>query len=423
MKILFSPMGTIADIRYPGQGLIDAKATGFSNVVYEGRLAIKEEEFRYLNKYRKYAEAEKRPFLVDEPAAFNERMKAFSDELVKRDLKAPVMYAPVIERDVKNQDCNEAYKKLSEESVKLAVSSNCDSVIVRPLFIEIPLKDEWEVNREFYLSLYQYVKGTGTKILLQNQCKDSEGHLVRGMMASAEEARAWVTDLNNETGSDSFGFCLDIGVCNLCGVDIYEIITTLGDLIDAVILRDNNGHSEESLIPFTISEKGGPTTDWLSVIRGLREISFDKTIILDVGSSMKAVSPLIRPQYMKFARETLDFIIWQFGIENQLKKYKNIVLFGAGNMCRNYLINYGDKYPPLYTCDNNSSRWGSDFFGLTIHNPEDLKELDEDTGIFICNMYYRDIRDQLEKMGVKAGIEYFNDEYLPSINMKYIRGI
>ena len=83
-------------------------------------------------------------------------------------------------------------------------------------------------------------------------------------------------------------------------------------------------------------------------------------------------------------------------------------------MCRNYMKNYGKQYPPLYTCDNNKSIWGTEFCGLEIKAPESLKDLPEDCVIFICNIYYREIQAQLREMGIQNPIEFFNDEYMPS---------
>ena len=83
-------------------------------------------------------------------------------------------------------------------------------------------------------------------------------------------------------------------------------------------------------------------------------------------------------------------------------------------MCRNYMKCYGSKYPVLFTCDNNSTLWGTDFCGLHIENPEKLKSLTDGCAIFICNIYYREIEKQLRDMGITNQIEFFNDEYMPS---------
>lgn len=82
-------------------------------------------------------------------------------------------------------------------------------------------------------------------------------------------------------------------------------------------------------------------------------------------------------------------------------------------MCRNYMKCYGDRYPPLFTCDNNPKLWDTEFEGLAVKSPEALKELPENCGVIICNIFYREIEEQLRSMGVDK-IGYFNDEYMPS---------
>ena len=72
-----------------------------------------------------------------------------------------------------------------------------------------------------------------------------------------------------------------------------------------------------------------------------------------------------------------------------------------------------EQYPPLFACDNNSNLWETEFEGLVIKNPEELKNLPDDCAIFICNLYYEEIQEQIEAMGLKNPIEWFNDEYLP----------
>lgn len=52
--------------------------------------------------------------------------------------------------------------------------------------------------------------------------------------------------------------------------------------------------------------------------------------------------------------------------------------------------------------------------GLSVKDPESLKKLVSDCAIFICNIYYREIEEQLKSMGIDNPIEFFNDEYMPS---------
>ena len=112
-------------------------------------------------------------------------------------------------------------------------------------------------------------------------------------------------------------------------------------------------------------------------------------------------------------REILDYFALQIHIERELKRYDRVALFGAGNMCRNYMKCYGEKYPPLFTCDNNPKLWGTEFEGLKVKPPESLKHLPDNCGVIICNIFYREIEAQLRSMGIRH-IGYFNDEYMPS---------
>lgn len=112
-------------------------------------------------------------------------------------------------------------------------------------------------------------------------------------------------------------------------------------------------------------------------------------------------------------KEILDYFDLQINIEKDLKKYDRIVLFGAGNMCRNYMKCYGEKYPPLFTCDNNEKLWGTSFCGLEVKPPKALKKLPQGCVVLICNIYYREIERQLRELGVE-NIGFFNDEYMPS---------
>ena len=120
------------------------------------------------------------------------------------------------------------------------------------------------------------------------------------------------------------------------------------------------------------------------------------------------------------AKSVAAYFKWQIGMENLLKKYSSRVLFGAGNMCRAYMKCYGEKYPPLFTCDNNEALWGSVFEGLEVKEPRCLMNLPSDCAIFICNIYYREIEAQLRQMGVENPVEFFNDEYMPTFHFDRI---
>lgn len=399
MNIICSPKGIMSIMR-PGQGMSDLKNAGFEKLLLDLSMFCAAGDL----------ETVRGPEEVSLTLIVQPLLERFQDAR----LQSPIVRAPFLLRNTKREDLNELYRKRVKESMEICRKAGASQIIIRPLFAGIEDAGLWEANREYYLALADAAKQNEVMILLENQCRDKGGHLVRGVCAEAEEAVAWVDALNAEVGEERFGFCMDVGVCNLCGQNMREFAVLLGERMKAVILRDCNGVQETSRLPFTCSGTGQSGTDWLGLIRGLREICFDGALILDFSTTAEAFSPLLRPELLRLAKSVAEYFKWQTEIESSLRQYPARVLFGAGNMCRNYMKCYGSKYPPLYTCDNNASLWGTEFCGLEVKPPECLKELPEDCAVFICNIYYREIEKQLREMGIRNRIVFFNDEYMPS---------
>ena len=238
--------------------------------------------------------------------------------------------------------------------------------------------------------------------------REELGVLMRGECTEPQDLIEKVDACNAVAGTEEFGVFLDMGVCYLAGQDVYEVIEALGTRIKVLIVRENNGVQSRPFMPFT-----GPHLDYERLIRLLRRIGFDDVLVLDIsmirGYDWLQMRKLLEHTVVKMGQ----YIAWQIQIEPTLAKYSKRVLFGAGQMCKNYMDYYGQKYPVLFTCDNNQNRWGQTFEGLEIRSPEALKDLPEDCAIFLCNMYYDEVERQLRDMGIQNPIERFNDELLP----------
>lgn len=411
MKLVCSPCGIVSR-EHPGQGIMDISAAGFKELVCDLSMFCSRYELENVGK-----ENERSSWRINasrEPERLYECFRPMYLKTQEATLDYSIALAPYLSVDTKRSDLNELLEVLAEESIKICGKLGCGYLVVQSLSAGIAGEQLWEVNRRYYLRLAELAKKNKVLLLLVNQCRNMNGHLVRGICADGREAAEWVNRLNSEVGEDRFGFCMDVGVCNLCGTNLYDFIRELGDRIKAVVLRENNGNKEASLLPFTAVYGGSSQTDWLNLIRGLRDICFDGFLILNMENTAAAVSPILRPYLLRYAKSVLDYFKWQIEIESLLKRYPSRVLFGAGNMCRNYMKCYGEQYPPLYTCDNNKSLWETQFCGLIVKPPEILKELPPETAVFICNIYYREIEKQLREMGIQNPIEFFNDEYMPS---------
>lgn len=399
MEIVSSIAGIVLP-EFPNQGIGDIKNAGFENVLLDFSVYCSGKKLRSF-----------------ETKLNVEQTKQDFDKFIKgiqsKNLKVTTALLPYLLRDTKRTDLNELLLRIGKDSIKALENIGCKHIIVRPLYIGVTFDKEWEINKAYYLELAKECKKEDTMILLQNQCKDVNGHLVRGVCSDEKIAVQWIDELNKIVGSKRFGFCLDVGVCNLCGQNMQDILVTLGERVETILISDNNGSVENRLLAFTSRSTDFNTTDWLSLIRGLRQIKFDGQLVMDCADTSRNFSSILRPQLIALSKSILDYFKWQIELETSLKKYQSIVLFGAGNMCRNFMKCYGEQYTPLFTCDNNSSIWGTTFCGLEVKNPEELKNLPKDCGVYICNMYYREIEQQLKDLGVE-NIEFFNDEYLSS---------
>lgn len=399
MELSYSIAGIVNE-QYPTQGLGDIKAAGIHNIMIDMSMYCTGYILRQHEKELK----------ADE---IREDFSKLYPNIVNRNLKVTTIMAPYLCRDTKRTDLNELLLKVGKDAIRYCEEIGCHYIIIHPLYIGIKPNEEWEVNKKYYLELAQSCNNKDTMILLQNQCKNFEGHLIRGVCSDAQEVLKWINELNQIVGSQRFGFCLDVGVCNICGQNMQDFIVALNSHIKAVLLTDNNGYNENFMMPFVNISDWISTTDWLGLIRGLRQIGYNEKIIVDFHSTIGGFPPILRSQVLALSKSVAEYFKWQIELETSLKKYHSIVLFGAGNMCRNFMKCYGEQYKPLFTCDNNSSIWGTQFCGLEVKNPEELKNLPEDCGVYICNMYYREIKQQLKDLGVK-NIEFFNDEYLSS---------
>ncbi len=419
MEIICSPLG-IVDIDRPAQGVMDIRQAGFYKLVLDTSLCANSTILERVGKsnYKRNHDT----VVIENPEKLYERLERMLENVKKQELDVPVAIAPCLDVNTRHTDLNDKIRALTIETIKACGKAGCTCMIVEPLFAGITGDDIWAANKEYYLSFLDVARQNNVRILLKNQCRSIGGHLIRGICSDGQEAAQWVDALNQEAGEERFGFCMDVGVCNLCGQNMYDFICILGSRLKAVIARDCDGNQDNALLPFTAANQGGSRTDWLNFFRGLRSISFDGMMILNLEDTAAAASPLLRPTLLGYAKAVADYFRWQIEIELLLRKYPSRVLFGAGNMCRNYMKCYGKIYPPLFTCDNNSRLWDTEFCGLTVRNPEAIKALPKDTAIFICNIYYREIERQLRDMGVENPIEYFNDEYMPTFHFDRLEG-
>lgn len=401
MKLICAPNGFV-DIRYPRQGILDIAGAGFSEGFLDLSLCLP-------------------PKMLEKSSNPMENMEVFekvAEKLIRgfqeQKLEFSVALMPFLSPEIKRDDLNALVEQLAVCCIRLCGKYGCEKLIVPPLFAGIVKEELWQANRAYYIRLSKIAVEQGVQILLENQTRNINGHLIRGICSDEIEVAKWIDILNDKAGGKVFGFCMNVFAYNLCGQNMHEVIRILDDRIQAVIISEGDGSHANSMLPFTSVCAKCTQTDWLQLIRGLREISYDGALIFQLEDTAGGFPPVLRPHLMQLVKAVANYFQKELEEEKLLKKYSRRVLFGAGNLFRFYMSCYGEKYPPLYTCDNNPELWGTDICGIPVKSPGELKKLPEDCPIFICNLYYRDIRFQLEEMGIKNPIEFIDGDYLPS---------
>lgn len=345
-------------------------------------------------------------------SAAAERFATLLRDCERSGVHLDAMRAPRFRWDTKRTDLNGLMLRTGKECISACAGTGCRYLVAQPLFSGIPGADLWRENHRYYSVLGQMAKRAGMQILMENQCGSAGGHLVRGVCADAAVAAEWIDQLNEEAEDETFGFCLDTGACSLCRQDMGEMAAALGRRVKAVLVRECDGVTEASRLPFTGRNVDGCDADWKSLVRGLRKIGFDGILIMDAGDTLKGFSHLLRPQLYPLIRSVAEYLKWQIGMEKCIREYPARVLFGAGNMCRQYMAYYGEQYPPLFICDNNPALWGTKAYGVEVKPPEAVKELPEGCVVIICNTFYEETAGQLRAMGIER-IGTFSDECLP----------
>ncbi len=81
---------------------------------------------------------------------------------------------------------------------------------------------------------------------------------------------------------------------------------------------------------------------------------------------------------------------------------KQIYLFGSGVYARHFWDKFGSRYKIAGILDNNSEKWGTEWFGIRIFPPEYLQSLPAGSyKVFICIKKYVSAMKQLEEMGIQ----------------------
>lgn len=80
---------------------------------------------------------------------------------------------------------------------------------------------------------------------------------------------------------------------------------------------------------------------------------------------------------------------------------KNTILFGASNLGVTAFNMLKYEYNIIAYVDNDPNKWDKEICGIKIKDPKELLNLKNDIEIIITSIYYTDIKNQLDSMGIE----------------------
>ena len=203
MKKVCAMAGTIFNPEKPKQSIKELKEAGIQGILFDfglivspaGILAdrVREEPKWKPNQTRKY---------------YNAVISQFQEhEYLPSIARLPFVDVNLNEKcGYSCADLNRLAAQIDADCVKACEEMGCYDIIVQPLFAGLRQEELWEANKTFYLNLAAVCSSEDTKILLTNQCRSHNGHLIRGVCSDGETAAEWVDALNRACGMQRFGF-------------------------------------------------------------------------------------------------------------------------------------------------------------------------------------------------------------------------
>ena len=163
---------------------------------------------------------------------------------------------------------------------------HCD----RMLDFDVEYEKKLDMNVEKLRVLADYIKDKDITICLEN---------LRFSICGADD----LLEIIDRVGSDKFGICLDTGHLNITLKNQREFILKAGDRLKAIHIADNEGETDQHMMPFA---KGN--VDFVEVIKALKEVGYDGMFNLEIPGERKI--PLqLRDAKINYIKACYDYLM------------------------------------------------------------------------------------------------------------------
>lgn len=199
-------------------------------------------------------------------------------------------------------EMNEYLFEILEKCMAICDYVDCRLMIVHPAFNGydkwLEHDEEWNLNIERYTRLIPALKKYNITCCLENMFVSHKGKIYGAVCSDMYEAAAYIDELNQIAGEKRFAFCFDTGHAHLIGKDVYNALLVIGDRVEAFHIHDNDGISDQHIIPYT------GKLDWDRFIAGVKAIGFKGTLSFETFNAANIFDPELVPDLLKLIAAT-----------------------------------------------------------------------------------------------------------------------
>lgn len=209
-------------------------------------------------------------------------------------------------------------KTVASKSLAICSFLECPYIVVHGFKLTPYLgsdEKEWKYTAELLRTIAPMAKEMGITICLENLYNSLGGRIVEGTCTDPVITAERIDRLNEEVGSEVFGFCFDTGHANLLGIDFESFLYRMGERVKVLHIHDNDGIADLHQIPFTFTRtrENSSITDWDGFIRGLKGINYQGVLSFETSPVLKAFPPSLMPDVLSFIAKIGNYFAEEMG--------------------------------------------------------------------------------------------------------------
>lgn len=225
--------------------------------------------------------------------------------LEKYGARLPIAHSPVAQDGDK---LNDFQHEMKMRTIKGCEILGIEWLVSHPKDIEGKydkehLKKLKSFNYDFYSRYIEALEKNNTGIAIETMTNAIKREWKCGKRQYADNPYDLI-ELVDSINSDRIGICLDTGHVNTCNtIELSEVVRAFGKRLKALHVHDNNGISDEHLLPYM------GNIDWKELVHALRDIDYKGDFTFEASKIPVMFPTELRVSFLKFKYELAEFIV------------------------------------------------------------------------------------------------------------------